>query len=175
LTLFGQGNHAIVGEAATVALLCDSSQKYWLLHSPECTLQEAKLPSTPDPNQIVALTNRREILFATTATRLPLTYILIDASTGKSTTGGRMPQLREGTPNFPHFSSDGRWAAWLAHPAAGKEEVQSAPVERLEAGSVFSPQALRGEGVYDVIDVTPGGREILLEYFHKERRPGGLD
>jgi hypothetical protein len=164
----GPGNHVIVGEAARVALLGDSNQKYWLLHSPECTLQEAKLPPITAPNQIEALTNRGEILFGTTVNGPALGYVLLDAPTGKSTTGSRMPQPEQGPPNFPHFSSDGRWGAWLARPAAGKEEVQSATVERLEAGFGFSPQALRGEGVYRVIDVVVGGQGILLEHYPRE-------
>ena len=170
LNPFGPGTHALAGEAARLVLVSDSRGNYWLLHPSDCTLQEVKLPSTtaPETLEIVDLTNSGEILLSITAAgSRPLRYLLLDISTGKIT-ASRMPQPEEGTPNFPRVSSDGRWAAWLATPTAGKEEVQGGPVERLEARFAFDPRVGFGEGSYYVTDVAPGGREILLQKYPRE-------
>jgi hypothetical protein len=169
----GPGNHAIVGEAARLAFLSDSSQNHWLLRSSAptlataCTLQEVKLPSTAASERIefVALTNGGEILFAVTGDRdLPLRYVLLNVSTGKTS---RMPQPEE-APYLLRFSSDARWAAWLVGANTENERVQGRSVERLEAGFTFKPSARSGPGSYDVIDVAPGGREILLWKYPRE-------
>jgi hypothetical protein len=164
---FGPGNHAIVGEAARLAFLSDSSQNYWLLDSTDCTLQDVKLPSTAASERIefVELTNGGEILFAVTGDRdLPLRYVLLDVSMGKTS---RMPQPEE-APYLLRFSSDARWAAWLVGANTENERVQGGSVERLEARFTFKPSARSGPGSYDVIDVAPGGREILLWKYPRE-------
>ena len=145
LTPVGPGNHAIVGEAARLALVGDSRQNYWLLHPSGCTLQSVKLPSpaAPESLELVELTNSAEILVAITDGSRPLRYLLIDASTGRMT-ASKMPQPDRDNPNFPRVSSDARWAAWLARPMPGKEQVQlgrgdrnprrvPAPVDRRDA------------------------------------------
>jgi hypothetical protein len=164
---FGSGNHAIVGDAARLALLSDTSQNHWLLHSTDCTLQEVKLPSTAASERIefVTLTNGGEILFAVTGARdLPLRYVLFDVSTGKTS---RMPQPEE-APYLLRFSSDARWAAWIVGADTEDERVQGGFVERLEAGFTFTPSARFGLGSYDLVDVAPGGREILLRKYPRE-------
>ena len=169
LTPVGPGNHALAGEAARLALVGDSRQNYWLLHPSDCTLQAVKLPSpaASESLELVEVTNSAEILVAITDGSRPLRYLLIDASTGRIT-ASKIPQPDRDHPNFPRVSSDARWAAWLARPMPGKEEVQGGPVERLEAGFAFDPHARLGEGSYDVTDVAPGGHEILLRKYPRE-------
>jgi hypothetical protein len=164
---YGPGNHAIVGEAARLAFLSDSSQNHWLLHSADCTPQEVTLPSTAASERIefVELTNGGEILFAVTGVGdLPLRYVLLDVSTGKTS---RIPQPEE-APYLLRFSSDGRWAAWIVGANTENERVQGGSVERLEAGFTFKPSDRSGQDSYDVIDVAPGGREILLFKYPRE-------
>jgi hypothetical protein len=165
----GAGNHTLVGEAGTLAVVGDSRQKHWLLRPAECALQEFKLPSTVGSEylEFVALTNAAEILFAVIAGDRPVRYVLLDVPTGKMTVN-TMPQPEEGTPNFPRVSSDARWAVWLARPDTKNEELQGGPVEKLEAEFAFDPRARLGEGSYRVSDVAPGGQEILLERFPRE-------
>jgi hypothetical protein len=128
-----------------------------------------KLPSTTSSEslEVVELTNSADILLGVTDGSRPLRYLLLDVSTGKITMS-TMPQPEGGTPNFPRVSSDAGWAAWLATPTAGKEEVQGGAVERLEARFAFDPRVRLGEGSYRVTDVAPGGREILLEKYPRE-------
>ena len=164
LTTVGPGNHALVGEAGRLAVVGDSRQNQWLLRPTECALQEFKRPSTTGSEylEFVALTNAAEIVVAVIAGDRPVRYVLLDVSTGTMTVS-RMPQPEEGTPNFPRVSSDGRWAAWLARPNTENEELQGGPVGKLEAEFAFSPSARLGADTYDVIDVAPGGQEILLQ------------
>jgi hypothetical protein len=169
LNPFGPGNHALAGERAKQALVSDSRRNYWLLHPSDCTLQEVRLPSTTSSEslELVELTNSAEMLLAISDGSRPLRYLLLDLSTG-NITASRMPQPEKGAPNFPRVSTDAAWAAWLATPMAGKEEVQGGAVERLEARFAFDPRVRLGEGSYHVTDVAPGGREILLEKYPRE-------
>jgi hypothetical protein len=151
-----------------VALLSDSSQNYWVLHSRGCVVDKLELPSTPGAKtELIALTDDEEVLYSVLSRgAVPIRYVLFDLSSGKAR-GSVMPQPQEGAPNFPRFSTDGRWAAWIAD-TPGEQRVHGGPVEQLAAGFTFKPNALYGLSSYSVVDVSRGGQEILLEKYPRE-------